>query len=127
MIPGPVEGWSFAIRGWRRDAARVWVTNRWRTRPFAGVRKFSPIAPRSAYAEVDVGIGAHARVGSRCERLDPTPKKGGIVFQVLHREEGQGLAEYALILSFVAIAAVAALAVVGNNLVAMLNMIGKGL
>jgi Flp pilus assembly pilin Flp len=46
------------------------------------------------------------------------------VFQVLHREEGQGLAEYALILSLIAIAAVAALVFLSNTLFSLLNMIG---
>jgi Flp pilus assembly pilin Flp len=49
------------------------------------------------------------------------------VFLVLHREEGQGLAEYALILSLIVIAAVAALIVVSGNLVALLNMVGQSL
>lgn len=49
------------------------------------------------------------------------------MFLVLHREEGQGLAEYALILSLIVIAAVAALLFVSGNLVALLNMVGQGL
>ena len=48
------------------------------------------------------------------------------MFHVLHREEGQGLAEYALILAMIAIAAVAALMFVGNNLVNLYSYIANG-
>jgi pilus assembly protein Flp/PilA len=43
----------------------------------------------------------------------------------LHREEGQGLAEYALILSLIAILAVAALAFFSGRLDTMLSSIGS--
>ena len=49
------------------------------------------------------------------------------MFLVLHREEGQGLAEYALILSLIAILAVGAVSLVGGTLVSMLTMIGTSL
>ena len=53
--------------------------------------------------------------------------KGGSVFTVLQREEGQGLVEYALILSLIAVAAVFALMFVAGNLTALLSSIGNGL
>ncbi len=43
----------------------------------------------------------------------------------LPREEGQGLAEYALILSLIAILAVAALVFFSGNLDSTISMIGK--
>jgi Flp pilus assembly pilin Flp len=43
---------------------------------------------------------------------------------ILHREEGQGLAEYALILSLIAILAVAALLYFGHNLNLEISNIG---
>jgi Flp pilus assembly pilin Flp len=49
------------------------------------------------------------------------------VFLVLRREEGQGLAEYALILSLIALVAVTAVALFGTNLRAFLSMIGNTL
>ena len=49
------------------------------------------------------------------------------MFLVLRREEGQGLAEYALILSLIAIVVVAVLAVMGHNLTTMLSNIGHNL
>jgi Flp pilus assembly pilin Flp len=49
------------------------------------------------------------------------------VFLVLRREEGQGLAEYALILSLIAMVAVAALMFVSGSLTSLLSTIGTGL
>jgi len=49
------------------------------------------------------------------------------VFLVLHREEGQGLAEYALILGIIAIAAVVALLWVGGNITQLLSVVGQGI
>ncbi|MGA3030301.1 MAG: Flp family type IVb pilin [Candidatus Limnocylindrales bacterium] len=46
---------------------------------------------------------------------------------VLHREEGQGLAEYALILSLIAVVAVSALIFISGNLQTLLSGIGAGL
>jgi Flp pilus assembly pilin Flp len=46
------------------------------------------------------------------------------LFLFLHREEGQGLAEYALILSLIAILAVAALLYFGGNLNSEISHIG---
>lgn len=47
------------------------------------------------------------------------------MFLVLHREEGQGLAEYALILSLIAVVAVVALVFVSGNLNHLLSVIGQ--
>lgn len=41
----------------------------------------------------------------------------------LHDEQGQGLAEYALILALVAVVAVAAVTLLGTNITAALNSI----
>ncbi len=49
------------------------------------------------------------------------------MFSGLHREEGQGLAEYALILSLIAMVAVAALMFVSGSLTGLLSTIGSGL
>jgi Flp pilus assembly pilin Flp len=49
------------------------------------------------------------------------------LFFTLRREEGQGLAEYALILSLIAILAVAALMFFSGNLDSTISMIGKKL
>ena len=48
-----------------------------------------------------------------------------LVLLFLPREEGQGLAEYALILSLIAILAVAALVFFSGNLDSTISMIGK--
>jgi pilus assembly protein Flp/PilA len=45
----------------------------------------------------------------------------------LHREEGQGLTEYALILGLVAIVAIAALALLGKEIVSKLGEVTNGL
>jgi pilus assembly protein Flp/PilA len=49
------------------------------------------------------------------------------VFLVLRREEGQGLAEYALILALIAIVAVLAVMFIGGILSNLLSRIGQGL
>jgi Flp pilus assembly pilin Flp len=49
------------------------------------------------------------------------------VFLVLRREEGQGLAEYALILALIAIVAVLGVMFIGGTLSSLLSMIGQGL
>jgi Flp pilus assembly pilin Flp len=49
------------------------------------------------------------------------------VFLNLRREEGQGLAEYALILSLIAILAVLALLFISGNLTKLLSTIGHGI
>jgi Flp pilus assembly pilin Flp len=68
-------------------------------------------------------LAAHRRYDER----QPSFSKGGAVFLVLRREEGQGLAEYALILSLIALVAVTAVALFGTNLRAFLSMIGNTL
>lgn len=47
------------------------------------------------------------------------------MLSALHREEGQGLAEYALILVFIALAAIVAVAFFGANLSTLLSTIGE--
>jgi Flp pilus assembly pilin Flp len=49
------------------------------------------------------------------------------VFSALHREEGQGLAEYALILTLIAVLAVVALVFFSGKLDSTLSMIGKSI
>ena len=49
------------------------------------------------------------------------------MFLVLRREEGQGLAEYALILALIAIVAVLAVMFIGGTLSSLLSVIGQGL
>jgi Flp pilus assembly pilin Flp len=49
------------------------------------------------------------------------------VLAVLRREEGQGLVEYALILSLIAVLAVLALVFVSGNLVTLISSIGAAL
>jgi Flp pilus assembly pilin Flp len=46
------------------------------------------------------------------------------VLSALHREEGQGLAEYALILVFIAMACIIVLAFFGASVSNMLSVIG---
>jgi pilus assembly protein Flp/PilA len=48
------------------------------------------------------------------------------LLRLLQGEEGQGLAEYALILSLIAIVAVASLLLLGSVLTGMLSSIGTG-
>jgi len=61
----------------------------------------------------------------RRDERQPSFGKGGIVVFVLHREEGQGLAEYALILSLIAVIAVVALMFVSTSLNQLLSIIGN--
>ena len=49
------------------------------------------------------------------------------MLSVLHREEGQGLAEYALILSLIMLLAVVAVGFLGGNLNTMLSHIGSSI
>jgi pilus assembly protein Flp/PilA len=51
----------------------------------------------------------------------------GSVLARMRREEGQGLAEYALILAFIAVVAVAALIFLGPKISALLSSIGNDL
>jgi Flp pilus assembly pilin Flp len=63
----------------------------------------------------------------RRDERQPSFVKGGIVFLNLRRGEGQGLAEYALILSLIVIMAVLALMFVSGNLNSLLSSVGKAL
>ena len=47
------------------------------------------------------------------------------MFLALRREEGQGLAEYALILTLIAVVAVIAVMFIGGTLSSILSVIGK--
>lgn len=46
---------------------------------------------------------------------------------VLHKEEGQGLAEYALILALIAVIAIAALVFLGTRISNILSQIGANI
>jgi pilus assembly protein Flp/PilA len=46
---------------------------------------------------------------------------------VLHKEEGQGLAEYALILALIAVIAIAALVFLGTKISGILSNIGANI
>ena len=46
---------------------------------------------------------------------------------LLHREEGQGLAEYALILALIAIVAIVALLFLGNGISGALSTVGDAM
>jgi pilus assembly protein Flp/PilA len=46
---------------------------------------------------------------------------------VLHKEEGQGLAEYALILALIAVIAIAALVFLGTKISTILSQIGANI
>jgi pilus assembly protein Flp/PilA len=48
-------------------------------------------------------------------------------YSVLHREEGQALAEYALILALIAVVAVATLTILGEDVTKILKEIGEKL
>ncbi len=49
------------------------------------------------------------------------------MFSALHREDGQGLVEYGLILVLIAVLAVAALGFMSGNLNSTLSMIGSSI
>lgn len=49
------------------------------------------------------------------------------LFQVLRDEEGQGLSEYALILVFIAIVAIAALTFLGGRITSVLSSVANSL
>ena len=84
-------------------------------------------------------MGSHAADDPQSpDRPEPQPAQGSespgssgerrpLLFIFLPREEGQGLAEYALILSLIAILAVAALMFFSGNLDSTISMIGKKL
>ncbi len=47
--------------------------------------------------------------------------------RVLSRDEGQGLAEYALILALIAVIAIVALIFLGGNISSILNTVGSSI
>ena len=49
------------------------------------------------------------------------------MFSVLHREEGQGLAEYGLIISIIAVLAILGLMFISGNLQHLLSQVGTKL
>ena len=49
------------------------------------------------------------------------------VLAVAHEEEGQGLAEYALILFFIAVVAIAALTFLGSDISSLLSQVANSL
>jgi pilus assembly protein Flp/PilA len=51
----------------------------------------------------------------------------GWLSHVLHREEGQGLAEYALILALIAIVAIVALLFLGTQVSTILSTVGNAM
>jgi Flp pilus assembly pilin Flp len=82
------------------------------------------LAEASATQDPEIlGVCGH-RVATNANRR---PTKGGNVFLGLHREEGQGLAEYGLILSLIVVVAVAGLMFISGDLNHMLSSIGVGL
>jgi Flp pilus assembly pilin Flp len=52
---------------------------------------------------------------------------GGLLARLRHDEDGQGLAEYALILVFVAVVAVVALTFLGNQISNLLSQVANSL
>jgi pilus assembly protein Flp/PilA len=50
-----------------------------------------------------------------------------ILWRATNRDEGQGLAEYALILALIAIIAIAALVVLGGKISGILNTVGNSI
>ena len=67
-------------------------------------------------------IGAHSSTG-----VEPMPQLDS-VWAVLRRdEEGQGLAEYALILALIAIVAIVALIFLGGKVSTVLSTVGRSI
>jgi Flp pilus assembly pilin Flp len=67
------------------------------------------------------------RPPDRRDERQPSFAKGGIVVLILRRKEGQGLAEYGLILSIIAVLAVFALMFISGNLNQLLSLVGKSI
>jgi Flp pilus assembly pilin Flp len=87
--------------------------------------------PYCEYAENDGWVTRSGCLGHRTyprrDERQPSLEKGGIVFLVLRREEGQGLAEYGLIGSLIAVLAVLALVFMSGNLNHLLSIVGQKL
>jgi len=89
----------------------------------------------SAVSAAGPMLGKRSGIGPACTGMRPpdrrdepdTSAKGGIVLHVLHREEGQGLAEYGLIGSIIAIFAVLSLMFISGNLTKLLSLVGHNL
>ena len=66
-----------------------------------------------------------------CHRKTMKTKEGGAMMKLMRRllkeEEGQGMAEYGLILALVAIAVIAALTILGRNVSNKINQVGTNL
>jgi Flp pilus assembly pilin Flp len=50
-----------------------------------------------------------------------------LLAHIWREEDGQGLAEYALILTFIAVVAVAALVFIGTTISSLISLVGQGL
>jgi Flp pilus assembly pilin Flp len=61
------------------------------------------------------------------DERQPSFTKGGNVFLILHREEGQGLAEYGLIISIIAVLAILGLMFISGSISTLLSIIGQKL
>lgn len=71
--------------------------------------------------------------GCASQRIPPLPSLEGVIIQEVHpmfllrREEGQGLAEYALILALIAVLAIAAVTFLGSNINSILSNVGNSI
>lgn len=82
------------------------------------------------WAPGPITIGLVAFAGSGIQNSGILPSEGVIIRRpsmLIRREEGQGLAEYALILALIAIVAVVALLFLGGVISTILSTIGKAL
>jgi hypothetical protein len=88
--------------------------------------RHAPILEADAWV-VRIRLPSGTSPPNRRDERQPSFEKGGNVFLVLHREEVQGLAEYGLIISIIAVLAVVALLFISGNLDKLLSTVGKGL
>jgi Flp pilus assembly pilin Flp len=56
-----------------------------------------------------------------------TTRLSALLAHIRHEEDGQGLAEYALILAFIAVVAIAALVFLGTTISSLLSSVGTSL
>jgi Flp pilus assembly pilin Flp len=80
----------------------------------------------SAPGDLDMS-GDPASIQPEAESAGHSGEKEAALFLFLRREEGQGLAEYALILALIALLAIAALLFFSNALQTQLSVIGEKL
>jgi len=91
--------------------------------------------PTAGTAQYPIPIGAAPGLGHSANTVQKTriPRKGGNhevayfmtwLTAVLRKEEGQGLAEYALILALIAVVAILALVFLGTRISSILSQIG---